>query len=70
MTQTALDDLVTGAEAARRLGVSRERLRQLSIREDFPSPLGTLGRANVWRDTEIAEWAAAHERDYTQPEAP
>ena len=66
MSQTTIDGLVTGAEAARRLGISRERLRQLATREDFPAPLGVLGRATVWRASDIAEWAAAHERTYSQ----
>lgn len=63
MTST-LEDLVTGAEAARRLGVSRERLRQLAARGDFPPPLGTLGRATVWRSSDVAEWAAKRGRTY------
>lgn len=54
-----LDALVTGAEAARRLGVSRERVRQLAQRPDFPRPLGKLGRATVWRWAEIEQWQAA-----------
>ncbi len=68
MTATALEDLVTGAEAARRMGVSRERLRQLSSREDFPQPLGVLGRATVWRDGDVAAWAVAHDREYKRAE--
>lgn len=64
MTGTALEDLVTGAEAARRLGVSRQRLQQLAARDDFPKPLGVLGRANVWRSTDVAKWAARHTRPY------
>lgn len=69
MTTTALEDLVTGAEAARRLGVSRERLRQLSAREDFPPPLGVLGRAKVWSNTDIARWAAAQDRQYRRADS-
>ena len=67
MTQTELEDLVTGSEAARRLGVSRQRLQQLAARPDFPDPLGVLGRANVWRDADIAAWAAEHDRSYQRP---
>ncbi|MBM3679011.1 MAG: helix-turn-helix domain-containing protein [Actinobacteria bacterium] len=49
-------DLVTTAEAARRLGLSRERVRQLAQRADFPRPLGKVGNAVVWRWTDIEEW--------------
>jgi predicted DNA-binding transcriptional regulator AlpA len=63
-TPSAIADLVTGAEAARRPGVSRERLRQLAARPGFPEPLGQLGRATVWRDADVAEWARQSGRDY------
>lgn len=56
-TKFALDELVTGAEAARRLGLSRERIRQLASRPDFPRPLGTVGRATVWRWRDLADWS-------------
>lgn len=59
-TTTALEDLVTGAEAARRLRLSRERLRQLAQRADFPRPLGRLGQALVWRWDDVAQWTRAH----------
>lgn len=68
MTNTALGDLVTGSEAARRMGVSRERLRQLARRDDFPKPLGVLGRATVWRDSQVEAWAAEHDREYRRPD--
>lgn len=64
MTSLVLEDLVTGAEAARRLGVSRQRLQQLAARDDFPEPLGVLGRANVWRSSDVAKWAARQGRPY------
>lgn len=51
-----LDDLVTGAEAARRLGISTQRLHQVADRQDFPLPLGRVGRAIVWRWHDIELW--------------
>src|SRR2546426_371242 len=51
-----LDDLVTGADVARRLGVSRERIRQLAERDIFPDPIGRLGNYVVWRWTDIDAW--------------
>jgi predicted DNA-binding transcriptional regulator AlpA len=49
-------DLVTGGEIGRRLGVSRERVRQLAQRSDFPAPIGRLGQANVWGWAAVDEW--------------
>jgi prophage regulatory protein len=55
-------DLVTGGEIARRLGVSRERVRQLAQRPDFPAPLGRLGQANIWGWLAVDEWRRANGR--------
>lgn len=56
-TQTIrLEDLVTGAEAAKRLGISTQRLHQLATRNDFPHPLGRVGRAVVWRWADVEHW--------------
>lgn len=55
-------ELVTGGEIARRLGVSRERVRQLTRRPDFPQPLGRLGAANVWTWEVVNEWRQADHR--------
>ena len=55
-------DLVTGAEIARRLGLSRERVRQLAERPDFPAPLGRLGQANVWGWDGVDEWRRSNHR--------
>lgn len=56
-----LDDseLVSGADIGRRLGLSRERVRQLAERDTFPEALGRLGRARVWRWEEVERWAVA-----------
>lgn len=54
-----LENLVTGVDVARRLGLSRERVRQLAERNDFPDPIGKFGPAIVWRWTEIEKWAHA-----------
>lgn len=67
MTSTALDDLVTTAEAARRLGVSRQRVAQLADEhDDFPRPLGRVGQAVVYRWSDVQAWAAERERRRTQ----
>jgi hypothetical protein len=56
------DELVTGAEIGRRLGISRERVRQLTARSDFPESLGRIGPANVWRWQQVIDWDASHRR--------
>lgn len=52
-----LDDLVSGAEIARRLGVSTQRVHQLRDDPDFPEPLGKVGRAIVWKWRDVERWA-------------
>lgn len=65
-----LDELVTGAEIGRRLGVSRERVRQWAsdARYRFPTALGRIGRAVVWRWSDVAAWARG--RDFGGAKAP
>lgn len=55
--KVAEQELVTGAEIGRRLGFSRARASQLAQQPSFPDPIGSLGRANVWRWADIEEWA-------------
>jgi hypothetical protein len=52
-------ELVSGAEIARRLGVSRERVRQwaASPKLGFPAPEGRVGRSVVWEWPPVARWA-------------
>lgn len=45
------------AEVAKLLGVSRQRVNQLSHREDFPEPLARLAATPVWRTSDIERWA-------------
>jgi hypothetical protein len=52
-----LDQSVTGTEIASRLGVSRERVRQLEERPDYPLPVGVVGRSKLWRWAEVEGWA-------------
>jgi len=56
-------ELVSGGEVARRLKISRERVRQLSENPArFPPPLATIGRDRVWRWVDVVDWAAARGR--------
>ncbi len=52
-----LDELLTGGDVARRLGVSRARAHQITSSEGFPEPLGRIGQAIVWRAADVDAWA-------------
>jgi hypothetical protein len=52
-----LEDLVTGAEIGRRLGISRERVRQLAVADEFPTSLGALGASRIWRWRDVKAWS-------------
>lgn len=53
-------ELVSGAEVARRIGLSRERVRQIVDR--LPTPVARVGSTRVWRWGDIADWRAAKDR--------
>jgi predicted DNA-binding transcriptional regulator AlpA len=48
---------VIAADIARRLGVSRQRVGILAQHDDFPRPIGVLGRSSVWRWASVERWA-------------
>ncbi len=54
-----MDEFVTGAEIGRRLGVSRERVRQWAAHPSlrFPPDLGRFGTVRLWRWAEVERWA-------------
>ena len=58
------DELVNGGEVARRLQISRERVRQLLAEKPsrFPRPVAETERDRIWRWGDVAEWAAIAER--------
>ncbi len=64
VVDAASPELVSGAEVARRLGVSRERVRQWAVnpRYGFPLSTGRSGPAKLWRWPEVERWAAEHRR--------
>jgi len=62
------DDLVTASEIARRIGRSRESVRQLATGMrgpgGFPPPAHSLrGQSPLWRWTEVADWICTHIHD-------
>jgi predicted DNA-binding transcriptional regulator AlpA len=44
------------------LGVSRQRVYQLTGRVDFPAPLAELAQGRVWDGTTVRAWAQKHGR--------
>jgi len=50
-------DLVSTAEIARLLGVSRQRVQQLTKTGGFPPPAATLNMGSVWHTSDVVAWA-------------
>jgi predicted DNA-binding transcriptional regulator AlpA len=57
MRVDARTELVIAADIAERLGISRPRVSVLATRQDFPRPVGRLGRSDVWYWTSVERWA-------------
>lgn len=60
---TDLDDLVTGADIGRRLGLSTQRVHQLAATKGFPKPLGRVGNYVVWRWDAVEKWSQRRDTD-------
>jgi predicted DNA-binding transcriptional regulator AlpA len=52
-------DLVSTPEIAELLGVSRQRVDQLSRTDDFPAPVADLAIGRVWTRDDVERWARA-----------
>ena len=53
-------EVVSAAEVARRIGLSRERVRQLALAPGrFPRPVGDVRGSRIWRWGDVADWLAA-----------
>jgi prophage regulatory protein len=51
------EQLVNLSDIGRLLSVSRQRAAQLAKRDDFPDPIGAMGRGKVWRRRDVERWA-------------
>jgi prophage regulatory protein len=51
--------LIGAQEIATMLGVSRQRVTQLTARPDFPAPAVILAMGKVWHTEDVEKWAAA-----------
>lgn len=49
--------LVGAQEIGAMLGVSRQRVQQLTARDDFPAPEVTLAMGKVWNRAAVEAWA-------------
>ena len=56
-TLERVDRLLGNAEIGRLLGVSRQRVSQLTTRPGFPRPRAILSMGNVWSLTDLQKWA-------------
>ncbi|GLW29451.1 hypothetical protein [Actinoplanes regularis] len=54
--------LMAAAEIAARLARSRQRVQQLTEREDFPEPYQELGMGRVWLAADVEAWIRIHWR--------
>jgi len=66
--------LVSSADIARRVGLSREEIRLLANGErgsgDFPSPTALIGgNRRIWRWADVAAWFAARDEAEQRPRA-
>lgn len=43
-----------------RLGVSRQRVQQLTARPDWPAPYDELAMGKVWRIEDVEAWIRVH----------
>jgi len=57
-----VDKLVGVAEMALMLGVTRQRVQQLTKRPDFPAPAQRFIMGNAWRLVDFTDWAKADGR--------
>lgn len=49
---------VGAAEIAEMLGVSRQRVSQLTADSDFPAPWLSLRMGKIWLASDVRDWAA------------
>lgn len=52
--------LMGNGEIARRLGVVRQRVYQITNRKGFPDPIADLTMGQVWLTEDVERWIAEH----------
>lgn len=61
MTRNDCPELMGAAEIGRLLGVSRQRVQQLTQATGFPEPVQHLDMGKVWLADDIRDWARKRE---------
>ena len=59
-----VQDLVGATEIAQLLGVTRQRVHQLSRGAGFPEPVARLSMGTVWNAADIQDWIRDHRHDH------
>jgi hypothetical protein len=54
--------LMTQADIATALGVTRQRAQRITQQDEFPAPAGEVGTAPVWFGDEVESWQAGWNR--------
>jgi len=57
-------------EIGEMLGVSRQRVFQITSRRDFPKPYDELKMGKLWRRVAVAAWMREHGRNEDDPPSP
>lgn len=66
------EELVTGAEIGRRLGVTRECVSQWATTEryGFPAAVARIGASKVWRWGDVQAWFEEYRKTPRRPGRP
>lgn len=56
MTPRSNEELLGAAEIAALIGRSRQRVSQITARDDFPTPRAVLAMGSVWDGSEVREY--------------
>jgi predicted DNA-binding transcriptional regulator AlpA len=56
-TLLPVETLLGNAELGRLLGISRQRVSQLTSRPDFPAPRAVLSMGSIWALADVQAWA-------------
>lgn len=62
--------LMATAEIRARLGVTRQRVYQLTCRSDWPAPYDVLEAGKIWRQEDVEAWIDRHRPSLTDPGQP
>lgn len=67
--RTVEEEFVGTAEVAVMLGLTRQRVQQLTRDADFPAPLQKISAGWIWRRSDVEQWMRDREPDVDDDEA-